>query len=189
MLDRLTERAQRMMGFGKQESQRLKHDHLGTEHVLLGMVKEGTGVGAGVLLELGINLDDLREEIERRSHGPNTANPPEDPRYTARLLRTFEYAEEEAASTGHSLIDTEHVLLGILREPDGTAARALIKLGASAEAIRSSIRGKVSESPIAENDLRARALADLQANGVSLAEHSLRQVAAAIVKAGWRPRP
>jgi ATP-dependent Clp protease ATP-binding subunit ClpC len=177
------------MDLACEETHRLKHDHLGTEHLLLGMTREGTGIGAGVLQELGIDTDALRAEIERRSHGPNTANPPQKPRQTQRLLRVFEYAGEEADAMHHDHIGTEHLLLGILREPDGTAARALINLNVQAETIRDAIRGKVERDPVAVNRLCEQAASDLKSQGVSVADEALHGVINALVNAGWRPRP
>ncbi len=190
MFERFTDRARKVMQLATQEAQRLKHDHVGTEHLLLGLVKEGTGVGAGILQEIGIDPDALQKEIERRSHGPNTANPPTNPRQTSRLLRVFDYANEESAELGHSRIGTEHLLLGIMREPESCAARSLAALQCVPEMVRARFAGADCKPMTATGKLLERAIQDLAANipAPVPTPEVLKAVAEALIKAGWRPQ-
>jgi len=189
MFERFTDRARRAMQFAAQEAQRLKHDHLGTEHLLLGLLKEGTGVGAGVLYDCGLDLDKLRNEVERRSHGPNTANPPTNPRQTSRLLRVFDYANEESAALHHDYIGTEHLLLGIMREPESCAAKSLAALNCTPDVVRSAIVRPGAEKRTGADALRELAMRSL--NGTvpdTLASaEAQRAVVDALINAGWRP--
>jgi len=189
MVHRLTDRAQRAMQLAVQESQRLKHDHLGTEHLLLGLVQEGTGLGEGVLFDLRLDLEALRKEIERRCHGPNTANPPTNPRQTSRLKRVIGYATEEAA-LDRGDIGIEHLLLAVLREPDSTAAKSLATLQCTAEQVRHVIhRPSATPSPGGEA-LCDRAVRDITTalDTPEVSTETLRSIAGALIKAGWRPQ-
>ncbi len=190
MFERFTERARRVMQLATQEAQRLKHDHVGTEHLLLGLVKEGSGKGVGILQDIGIDPDALRTEIERRGHGPNTANPPANPRQTSRLLRVFDYANEESAAMSHNHIGTEHLLLGIMREPESCAARSLAALHCVPEMVRSRFAGPDGKPMTAADKLYERAMTDLTANLSAPVPTTdvLKAVAEALIKAGWRPQ-
>jgi ATP-dependent Clp protease ATP-binding subunit ClpC len=189
MVERFNERATRAMQFAVQESQRLKHDHLGTEHLLLGLAKEGTGLGEGVLFDLRLDLEALRKEIERRCHGPNTANPPTNPRQTSRLKRIVGYAIEEAARD-RTEVGTEHLLLAILREPESTAAKSLATLQCTAEQVRHVIRRPNATPSPGGEALCDRAVRDIKAALVEpeVSPETLRSIADALIKAGWRPQ-
>ena len=186
MLERFTERARRAITLANQEAQRLKHDHLGTEHLLLGMVKEGTGMSAGVLHDLGVDLEALRREVERLGHGPNTANPPANPKQTARLHRVFDYANEESAALNHNYIGTEHLMLGLLREPESTAGKALKNLRLTTDRVRAAILGTASKN----SDTHKQQLIDAltAAAGSDVTPETITKMADALVQAGWRPR-
>src|SRR5689334_13688668 len=129
MFERFTDRARRAITLANQESQRLMHDHVGTEHLLLGMVKEGSGLAAVVLREFQVELPTLRQKVEQVTHGPSKSTPaPGRIQQTERFRRVLDYAIEEASSLSHNYVGTEHLLLGLLREPEGTAARVLAGL-------------------------------------------------------------
>ena len=130
MYDKFTDRARKVIAFAKEEAQRLGHDYLGTEHVLLGIIKDAGGIAAAVLESLNIDLDKLKTEIEDRlieSTG-STMLAGEIP-FMPQTKKVFELAAEESQNLGHNYIGTEHLLLGLLKESEGTAARVLIEMG------------------------------------------------------------
>ena len=122
MYERFTDRARRVMQLANQEAQRFNHEYIGTEHILLGLVKEGSGVGANVLKNLGVDLRKVRLEVEKLvKSGPEMVTMGKLPQ-TPRAKRVIEYAIEEARNLNHNYVGTEHLLLGLLRERDGVAA-------------------------------------------------------------------
>ena len=136
MFDRFTDRARKVMGYARQESDRFNHDHIGTEHVLLGLVKEGSGVAANVLENLDIDLEKVRVEVEKRvKQGPDTGTMGQKP-FTNRARKVLDYAMQEARGMGHKYVGTEHLLLGLLREEEGKAAEVLIELGGKLDDVR-----------------------------------------------------
>jgi ATP-dependent Clp protease ATP-binding subunit ClpC len=140
MFDRFTERARKVMSLARLEAQRFYHDYVGTEHILLALVKEGTGVAAVVLKKMGVELKEIRQEIEKTvERGPEPVNPNQQLPYTPRAKRVLELALEEARSLGHHYIGTEHLLLGLLREQEGIAAQVLINLGLKLDEVREEI--------------------------------------------------
>ncbi len=130
MYDKFTDRARKVIAFAKEEAVRLGHDYLGTEHVLLGIIKDGGGIAAAVLESLSVELDKLKTEIEDRvmeSQG-GTMLAGEIP-FMPQTKKVFELAAEESQTLGHNYIGTEHLLLGLLKEGEGIAARVLIEMG------------------------------------------------------------
>jgi ATP-dependent Clp protease ATP-binding subunit ClpC len=141
MHERYTDRARKVMDFANQEAWRFNHEYIGTEHILLGLVKEGSGVAANVLQELGIDLRKIQLEVEKIVQaGPNMATTGKLPR-TPRTERAIKFASEEARNLGHNYVGTEHLLLGLLREGEGVAAQVLMNLGLSLEAVREQVLG------------------------------------------------
>lgn len=130
MYDKFTDRARKVIAFAKEEAQRLGHDYLGTEHVLLGIIKDAGGIAAAVLESLNIELDKLKTEIEDRliESSGSTMLAGEIP-FMPQTKKVFELAAEESQTLGHNYIGTEHLLLGLLKESEGTAARVLIEMG------------------------------------------------------------
>jgi ATP-dependent Clp protease ATP-binding subunit ClpC len=136
MFDRFTDRARKVMALANQEVQRLNHDYIGTEHILLGLVKEGSGVGASVLKNLGVDLRGVRREVEQLiKHGPEMVTMGKVPQ-TPRAKRVIEYALEESRDLNHNYVGTEHLLLGLLREQEGVAAQVLTNMGVSLDLVR-----------------------------------------------------
>jgi hypothetical protein len=138
MFERFTDRARRVIVLAQEEARILNHGYIGTEHLLLGLVHEQEGVAAKALESLGIRLEPLRQQVEqivRRGQQPPSGHIP----FTARAKKALELAQRESNELGHGFIDTEHVLLGLIREGDGVAAQVLIRFGAD----RSSIREQV----------------------------------------------
>jgi ATP-dependent Clp protease ATP-binding subunit ClpC len=139
MFDKFTDRARKVMGLARNEAQRLGHDAIGTEHILIALVKEGSGVAARALAILEIDSKKIIQEIEKQVQAePKPAASGALP-FTPRSRRALEFAHEEAANLGHDYIGTEHLLLGLLREQEGLAARVLINLGVVLDEVREEI--------------------------------------------------
>ena len=139
MFERLTDRARKVMALANQEAQRFNHEYIGTEHILLGLVKEGSGVGANVLKHLEIDLRKVRLEVEKLvKSGPDMVTMGKLPQ-TPRAKKVIEYAIEEARSLNHNYVGTEHLLLGLLREQDGVAAQVLMNLDLKLEDVREEV--------------------------------------------------
>ncbi len=189
MFDRFTDRARRAMQLASQEAMRLGHDHVGTEHLLLGIVKEGSGLAAIVLQELNVSLAAVRQKVEELVHGPSPAGPGK-PKATERHSRVIMYAIEEANNLSHNYVGTEHLLLGLLREPEGTAARVLSALNIKADDVRNAVMNVLGKPPRAKDTLLEKALADLKTRLADemIDENKVRAVAEAMINAGWRPQ-
>jgi ATP-dependent Clp protease ATP-binding subunit ClpC len=139
MFERFTDRARKVMALANQEAQRFNHEYIGTEHILLGLVKEGSGVGANVLKNLDVDLRKVRLEVEKLvKSGPDMVTMGKLPQ-TPRAKKVIEYAIEEARSLNHNYVGTEHLLLGLLREQDGVAAQVLMNLGLKLEEVREEV--------------------------------------------------
>jgi len=149
MFDRFTDRARKVITLARQEAQRLNHDYLGTEHILLGLVQEGSGVAANVLRNLDIDLKKIRLELEKFvKSGAPTMTVGQLP-FTPRAKRVLELSMEEANNLNHNYIGTEHLLLGLLREHDGYAARVLMSLGVKLEDVREEVMEILGADPAA----------------------------------------
>ena len=145
MFERFTEKAIKVIMLAQEEARRLGHNFVGTEQILLGLVGEGTGVGPKVLKEVGVSLKDSRIEVEKiigRGSGFVAVEIP----FTPRAKRVLELSLEEARQLGHNYIGTEHLLLGLIREGEGVAARVLENLGVDLSKIRSQIIKALGES-------------------------------------------
>ncbi len=156
MFERFTDRARKVMALANQEAQRFNHEYIGTEHILLGLVKEGSGVGANVLKNLDVDLRKVRLEVEKLvKAGPEMVTMGKLPQ-TPRAKKVIEYAIEEARNLNHNYVGTEHLLLGLLREHDGVAAQVLMNLGLKLEEVREEVLnllGAGSESETGEGAL------------------------------------
>src|ERR671932_785697 len=141
MYERFTDRARKVMQLANQEAQRFNHEYIGTEHILLGLVKEGSGVAANVLKNLDVDLRKIRLEVEKIvQHGPGgeqvvMGRLP----HTPRAKKVIEYSIEEARNLNHNYVGTEHLLLGLLREQEGVAAQVLMNLGLKLEDVREEV--------------------------------------------------
>ncbi|PQQ18105.1 chaperone protein ClpC chloroplastic [Prunus yedoensis var. nudiflora] len=145
MFERFTEKAIKVIMLAQEEARRLGHNFVGTEQILLGLIGEGTGIAAKVLKSMGINLKDARVEVEKiigRGSGFVAVEIP----FTPRAKRVLELSLEEARQLGHNYIGSEHLLLGLLREGEGVAARVLENLGADPSNIRTQVIRMVGES-------------------------------------------
>ncbi|MDR1478421.1 MAG: ATP-dependent Clp protease ATP-binding subunit [Planctomycetaceae bacterium] len=137
--ERFTDRARKVMQLANQEAQRFNHEYIGTEHILLGLLKEGSGVAANVLKNLDIDLRKIRQEVEKlvRS-GPDLVTMGRLPQ-TPRAKKVIEFSMEEARNLNHNYVGTEHILLGLLREQEGVAAQVLMNLGLKLENVRQEV--------------------------------------------------
>ncbi|MCL4514590.1 MAG: ATP-dependent Clp protease ATP-binding subunit [Firmicutes bacterium] len=163
MFGRFTERAEKVIVLSQEEARRLGHNVVGTEHILLGLVREGEGIAAKALQSLNIRLEDVRAEVEKvigQGDAPITGKIG----FTPRAKRVMELALDEARQLGHSYIGTEHILLGLIREEEGVAAQVLRNLGADWQKIRAQVAellgggmagGAVSGQPAAGKSRRS----------------------------------
>ena len=136
MHDKFTERVRKVIYLAREEAARLQHDYIGTEHLLLGVIREGEGIAATVLNNLGLDLERIRQEVENMvSAAGGTMTIGEIP-FTPRAKRVLELAVEEARSLGHNYVGTEHLLLGLIREGEGVAAKVLLELGVDRKRVR-----------------------------------------------------
>jgi ATP-dependent Clp protease ATP-binding subunit ClpC len=139
MFDKFTNRAKQVIKLAKKEAQRLNHNYLGTEHLLLGLLKLGQGVAVNVLKNLGLDFDTVRQEVERLvGYGPEI-QVYGDPALTGRVKKVFEFANEEATNLGHNYVGTEHLLLGLLRQTDGVGAQVLENLNVDLQEVRKEV--------------------------------------------------
>jgi ATP-dependent Clp protease ATP-binding subunit ClpC len=141
MFDRFTDRAKKAMAAAREEEDRLESGYLGPEHILLGVLREGSGLGCATLQGLLGSLDGLTAEIEKLSvpalkASASKPSPGQPVPITTQAKHALEMALEEAAALKHGYVGTEHLLLGLLRDPDGVAARALKNQGLTLEQVR-----------------------------------------------------
>jgi ATP-dependent Clp protease ATP-binding subunit ClpC len=137
MFGRFTERAQKVLALAQEEAIRLLHNNIGTEHILLGLVREGEGIAAKALNGLGLGSDKIQKEVENLiGKGQETA---QTIHYTPRAKKVIELSMDEARKLGHSYVGTEHILLGLIREGEGVAARVLNNLGVSLNKARQQV--------------------------------------------------
>jgi ATP-dependent Clp protease ATP-binding subunit ClpC len=138
MFQRFTDRARRVVVYAQEEARLLDHNYIGTEHILLGLIREGEGVAARALDSLGISLQAVRlgteEIIGRGQHTPEGHIP-----FTPRAKRVLELSLLESRQLGHRYIGTEHILLGLIREGEGVAAQVLTRLGGDLHPVREQV--------------------------------------------------
>ena len=152
MYERFTDRARKVMQLANQEAQRFNHEYIGTEHILLGLVKEGSGVAANVLKNLDVDLRKIRLEVEKIvQSGPDMVTMGKLPQ-TPRAKKVIEYAIEEARNLNHNYVGTEHLLLGLLREQEGVAAQVLMNLGLKLEDVREEVLNLLGHNPMATEE-------------------------------------
>lgn len=138
MFERFTDRARRVLVLAQEEAGLLDHNFIGTEHILLGLVREGDGVAGKALEALGISLQEVRDKVKDTigpAGGPTQGAPP----FTPRTKKVLELSLREALELGHDYIGTEHILLGLVREGEGVAAQVLVLLGAELSGVRQTV--------------------------------------------------
>ena len=138
MFERFSQRARRVVVLAQEEARLLNHNYIGTEHILLGLIREGEGVAAKALESLGISLETVRQQVEKmigRGQQPPSGHVP----FTPRAKKVLELSLREAQALGHNYIGTEHILLGLIREGGGVAAQVLVKPGADLNRARQQV--------------------------------------------------
>jgi ATP-dependent Clp protease ATP-binding subunit ClpC len=144
MFERFTDRARRVVVYAQDEARALEHNYIGTEHILLGLVREGEGVAAKALESLDIGLETVRQRTEEiighGQHAPSGHIP-----FTPRAKKALELSLRESVQIGHHYIGTEHILLGLIRQGDGVAARVLSELGADLDRVREKVDQLLAE--------------------------------------------
>jgi ATP-dependent Clp protease ATP-binding subunit ClpC len=138
MFERFTDRARRVVVLAQEEAKGLNHNYIGTEHILLGLIKEGDGIAAKALAELSISIDNVREQVQDMI-GQGQQAPTGHIPFTPRAKKVLELSLREALQLGHNYIGTEHILLGLIREGEGVAAQVLVKLGADLTRVRQTV--------------------------------------------------
>jgi ATP-dependent Clp protease ATP-binding subunit ClpC len=137
--NRFTERARKVILLSKEAAKRFNHDYIGTEHILLGLIKEGEGVAAAVLTSLGLDSENIRGEVEKLVQPGPSKVLTEDIPFTPRAKKVIELAMDEARALGHNYIGTEHLLLGLIREGDGVASQVLMNMGLDLRSVRDEV--------------------------------------------------
>src|SRR6266700_2270479 len=138
MFERFTDRARRVVVLAQEEARMLNHNYIGTEHILLGLIRESEGVAAKALVSLGISLGAVRQQVEEII-GQGQQAPSGHIPFTPRAKKVLELSQREANDLGHNYIGTEHLLLGLVREGEGVAAQVLVKLGADLAGVREQV--------------------------------------------------
>jgi ATP-dependent Clp protease ATP-binding subunit ClpC len=158
VFERFTDRARRVVVLSQEEARLLNHNYIGTEHLLLGLVHEGEGIGAEVLAGLGVDSDRVRESIRRRI-GEGASAPVGHIPFTPRAKTTLELSLREALQMGDNYIGTEHILLGLVREGEGVATLTLTEFGLELPAVRQAVLQRLgARQPEAAGEARGEAL-------------------------------
>lgn len=163
MFDRFADDARRLMGLSRQEAQRLSHDSIGTEHVLLGLVRSGQGVGFEALRSLGIDPGEVRRKVEERVKPGNTMATMGQMPFTHEAKRILELTLEESVDLGHDHIGTGHLLLGMIREPEGIAGQVLREMRVGLDRAREFVRANAAGQSVRQEIEEARTLDRLRA--------------------------
>src|SRR5256714_1988255 len=151
-MNNFTPRAQQVLALARKEADRFNHNFVGTEHLLLGLIKLGQGVAVNVLQKLGLDLETVRMEVEKQvGTGPDQKMIGNIP-YTPRVKKVLALAAKEAKALNHTYVGTEHILLGLLREGDGVAARVLKNLDVDIEQTRQEILKELDPNFTAQED-------------------------------------
>ena len=167
MFERFTDRARNVVVLAQQEARLLRHNYIGTEHILLGLARESDGLAAKALDALGIGLEAVREQVVELT-GRGQKSPSGHIPFTPRAKKVLELSLREALQFGHNYIGTEHILLGLIREGEGVAAQVLVTLGGDLSAIRQQVIRLLKENPT--TDEKPQAAQAAQARAARLAE-------------------
>ena len=152
MFERFTDRARRVLALAREEAKKFNHQYIGTEHLLLGLIIEGSGVAAHVLEQMNVELEKVRHEIEKMvQSGPDTVIVGQPP-LTPRTKKVLELAWDEARDLQHNYIGTEHILLGLIRENEGIAAQVLLNLNLNLEDVRNKVMELLDSSAMPDSD-------------------------------------
>ena len=171
MFERFTDQARRVVVLAQDEARLLNHNHIGTEHILLGLIHEGEGLAAQGLLSLGIELDSVRSEVVG-TIGPGQRSPDVHIPFTPRAKTVLELSLREALALGHNYIGTEHLLLGLVREGDGVGAQVLEKLDVDLSKVRQTIIQLLSVD-VREEPVRASVAPEGKGSVVAMPDDSI----------------
>ncbi len=155
VFERFTEGARQVVVWAQEEARTLQHGYIGTEHLLLGVLRVEDGLGAGALAALNVTIEAVRAQVARIVDGGGEVTTGQMP-FTPRSKKVLELALREALSLGHNYVGTEHILLGLVRENEGVAARILLDFHADADTIRNEVVGLLSDAPAERPRRRAR---------------------------------
>ncbi len=158
MFERFTDRARRVLVLAQEEARLLNHNFIGSEHILLGLIREGEGAAAQALESLGISLEAGRQRVAETTDAPGTPTSGSPP-FTPSAKKVLELSLREALALGHNYIGTEHMLLGVVREGEGVAAQVLVNLGADLSSVRQQVIQLLSGYAGAAGDLPAAGVA------------------------------
>ena len=140
MFERFTDEARKVMGAANKQAQQFGHGYIETEHILLGLIYESSSTGATILKDLGVNIEKLLAEVEQLPKSRADKTKMEKPSQSEGAINVIKYAIEEARALEHNYIGSEHILLGLLRETEGNAAKVLTNLGVKPEDVREKTR-------------------------------------------------
>jgi ATP-dependent Clp protease ATP-binding subunit ClpC len=177
MLERFTNRARRVIVLAQEEARMLKHNYLGTEHILLGLIHDGEGAAAKALHSMGISLEAVRHQVKEIIGQGQQAPGPHIP-FTPRAKKVLELSSREAKRLGHEHIGTGHLLLGLIREGKGVAAQALVQLGADMPTVRQQVIQQLSAYGDQEGTSAAERDEDLVDDELELPDEELTEHAA-----------
>jgi ATP-dependent Clp protease ATP-binding subunit ClpC len=169
VFERFTDRARRVVVLAQEEARLVNHNYIGTEHLLLGLLREEEGVAAKALSSMDISLDDVRRQIEEiigRGETLPTGHIP----FTPRAKKVLELSLRESIQLGHNYIGTEHLLLGLVREGEGVAAQVLVKQGASLDAVRGAVLKLLETMRETPPEVRAAAERVIESQGQATEE-------------------
>jgi ATP-dependent Clp protease ATP-binding subunit ClpC len=195
MFERFTDRARRVVVLAQEESRLLDHNYIGTEHLLLGLIREAEGVAAQTLEALGISLEVVRARVEEII-GRGGSSPSGHIPFTPRAKKVLELSLREALQLGHNYIGTEHVLLGLIREGEGVAAQVLVQMGATLTAVRKRVLAQIGEvsgdepeaMPEMDPDAKEAVIRSLLAENIRLREE-VDMLREALRRLGEEPDP
>jgi ATP-dependent Clp protease ATP-binding subunit ClpC len=154
MFERFTDRARRAIVLAQEESRILNHNYIGTEHLLLGLIHEGEGAAGRALKAVGVNLERVREEV-LAVIGRGTDRPSGHIPFTPRAKKVLEFTLREATRLGANYLDTEHILLGLLREGDGVGVQVLSRLGIDLKQLRGAVESEIRATAVSPGEIFA----------------------------------
>jgi ATP-dependent Clp protease ATP-binding subunit ClpC len=146
MYERFTDRARKVMVLADEEAMRLQNDYIDSGHILVGLIREGSGVAANVLKNLGLDLHKIRVEVAKLVESEPDKVTIDNLPLTSRAKKVMEYSMAEAIKLKHNYVGTEHILLGVLREPSGVAVKVIMQLGLRPEVVRSDVLSVLGHS-------------------------------------------
>jgi ATP-dependent Clp protease ATP-binding subunit ClpC len=155
VFERFTERARQVVVLAQDEARLLKHNYIGTEHILLGLLRQEDGIEAAALESLGVRIEDVRDQVARIVGQGDEVAGGQLP-FTPRSKRVLELAMREAIALSHKHVGPEHILLGLARENEGVASRILLDLGADSEKVRQEVIRRLGTAPPPDYDMKMR---------------------------------